>query len=244
MTTPDTASIRDDLLTAYATTGLWGESNPAYPLPAGIERGSDSHLAFLTLSYTLSGGREPITFWEAARTTRDHDPELFDPHFLAYIPPKQIVDRLAVHNLTRKPKSEATVFQRIGQALVMRAKGSVSDLLAQYGHDARQLLAMLQANKATFPVLSGPQTGPRWLYGLAIAGKRPLTGAARLPVPVSPAAKLALKSLEIATEHISAAAFDPLTALGRHGCHQRQRDQRQCPAATICPVARYCSYGQ
>jgi hypothetical protein len=186
--------------------------DPARPLPPGLARGSDPHLAYLTLAFTLSGGREPETFWEAARRTYEDDAELFEPRFLAYAEPAKLVPRLRKHGLARKLPSEATIWQRIGQALVMRAGGSVSKLLADHDYDAGQLMAMLARSKTTFPVLSGPQTAPRWLYGLSTAGEQPIQGAGELLVPVSPAVARALWRLGAPVDSVPAELFGPLEA--------------------------------
>jgi hypothetical protein len=181
---------------------------------SALTPGSDAHLAYLTLSYALSGGREPGQLWQAAADTYTADPQLFDPHFLAHAKPADLLPRLRAHGLLRK-KSEATVWQRIGQALVMRAGGSVQKLLAEHDYDAHKLMAMLAKSKTTFPVLSGPQTAPRWLYGLATAGGQPIVHAADLPVPISPAVGRALASLSLEAETVPADLFDVLDGIGR-----------------------------
>ncbi len=246
MTIPDTAerhnAIRATLLAAYENGDLWGETNPVLPVPEGMVRGQDRHLAFLTLVYGISGGRDPSPLWQAARQTAVTDPELFDPQFLAYTNPAVIANRLRGPGIAHK-KSDVTVWQRLGQALLMRAGGSVQRLLADHAYDAQKLLAMLQASKTTFPVLSGPQTAPRWLHGLAYAGEQPLVGAERLPVPVSPAASRALDALQVEAEQVSAEIFPALDALGRLGCARRRPSQEVCPVAAECPVAAYCQYG-
>lgn len=245
MSIPDSAAtreaIRATLLAAYESGDLWGETDPAWLLPQGMARGEDRHLAYLTLVYGLSSGRDPVPLWQAARQTTVADSELFDPQFLAHSKPAAISDRLQQPGIARK-KSEVTVWQRLGQALVMRAGGSAKQLLADYAFDASKLLAMLQENKTTFPVLSGPQTAPRWIHGLAQAGGQPITGAARLPVPVSPAANKALDALLIEADKVSAEIFPALDALGRLGCRQRQSSQAKCPVAAACPVAAHCQY--
>ena len=235
--------IRDILISIYAETGLWGEVNPAWSLPEGVGRGTDEHLAFLTLVYTISGGREPISLWQAARDTYAAAPTLFDPMRLAYAKPAALKEPLNEYGLTRKVASEATIWQRIGQALVMRGGGSVKKLLLDNEQDAQQLLSMLGRSKTTFPVLSGKQTAPRWLYGLANEGEQPLSNLQKLVVPLSPAAKLGLKGLEIDVDVVSAAVFGPLDALGRLGCRQRPLGESLCPAASQCPVAQYCRFG-
>lgn len=246
MSIPDSAerraAIRAMLLAAYQNGDLWGETDPTWPLPEGTVRGEERHLAYLTLVYGLSGGRDPIPLWQAARQTAVTDPELFDPQFLAYTKPAVISDRLSQPGLARK-KSDVTVWQRLGQALVMRAGGSVKQLLADHAFDAQQLLAMLQESKTTFPILSGPQTAPRWLYGLTQAGGQPIEGAERLPVPVSPAASRALDALLIEVDEVSAEIFPVLDALGRLGCWQRRPFQVKCQVAATCPVTAYCQYG-
>lgn len=245
MSTPDSterrAAIRTTLLAAYDSGNLWGETDPARLLPEGMVRGDDRHLVFLTLVYGISGGRDPVPLWQAARQTAVTDPELFDPQFLAYTKPAALSDRLQQPGIARK-KSEVTVWQRLGQALVMRAGGSVKQLLADHAFAAQKLLAMLQENKTTFPVLSGPQTAPRWLYGLTQTGAQPITGATRLPVPVSPAVSRALDALLIEADEVSAEIFPALDALGRLGCRQRRPSQAKCPVAAACPVAAYCQY--
>lgn len=246
MNTPNAAerqtAVRAVLLEAFNDRGLWGEKDSAWLLPPGMARGRDPHLAYLTLVFGISGGREPEALWQAARQTVATDPELFKPQFLAYTKPAAIADRLKQPGIAWK-KSDVTVWQRLGQALVMRADGSVQQLLADHNFDAPRLLAMLQQNKTTFPVLSGPQTAPRWLYGLAQAGDQPLKGAARLPVPVSPAARRALDALLIEADEVPAEIFTALDALGRLGCRQKRPSQTKCPVAVACPVAAYCQYG-
>lgn len=235
--------IRDRLVAAFEGDGLWGVTNPAWPLPDGAGRSSDPHLAYLTLVYTISGGREPQALWEAARTTFAKDVELFDPHYLAYAKPVTLVPRLKQYGLSHKPTSEATTWQRIGQALVMRAGGSVTRLLVNHEDDALKMLAMLANSKTTFPVLSGPQTAPRWLYGLAAIGQHPLKNSEQLTVPVSPTAAKALEALTLAANSISAGSFAAVDALGRYGCSQRQPREVVCPVAASCPVAAFCQYG-
>lgn len=196
---------------ATASAQLPGDyRDPAEPLPDNLARGGEEHLAFLTLAYALSGGREPDAFWAAARRTYAADAELFTPRFLAYADPATLIPRLRQHGLARKLPSEATVWQRIGQALIMRAGGSVSALLAAHNYDAEEMMAMLGRSKTTFPVLSGPQTAPRWLYGLATVGAQPIRGAAELSTPVSPAVRRALQRLNIVAESVPAALFGPL----------------------------------
>lgn len=237
------AEIRDRLAAAYADGGLWGVTNLAWPLPEGMARGTDEHLAYLTLVYAISGGREPLALWAAARQTFAADAELFEPHFLAHAKPAALVPRLQLHGLSQKPTSDATVWQRIGQALVMRAGGSVAKLLADHEADALKLLAMLAHSKTTFPVLSGAQTAPRWLNGVTAVAHYPLQNSDQLTVPVSPAAARALAALSLSAGKVSAAVFDAVDALGRYGCAQRQPTQTVCPAAPGCPVADFCQYG-
>lgn len=234
--------IRQKLLDAYDEAGLWEEHQPIRPLPPNVTRGSAAHLAFLTLVFTISGGREPTQLWDAARITYGRDPHLFAPDLLARANPKELVAPLQADGLLRK-KSYATVWQRIGQAIIMRG-GSVSALLAREDNDALQLLDMLAKSKSTFPVLSGEQTAPRWLYGLATIGEQPLKHADKLIVPLSPEAEKVLGNLEIDGERVSAEMFAPLTALGRYGCQQRRKSQAKCPAAAACPVAAECQYAQ
>jgi hypothetical protein len=202
---------------------------PAWLLPEGLLRGSDEHLAYLTLAYTLSGGREPESFWQAARRTYQAEPELFDPRFLAYADPAALGPRLARQGLARKLPSEATVWQRIGQALVMRAGGSVSKLLADHDYDAAKLRAMLGRSKSTFPVLSGPQTAPRWLYGLATVAERPIQGAGELPVPLSPLVARALRRLNVTAESVPAALFERLAAWERQGAPKEGAPKEGAP---------------
>lgn len=236
------AAIRAILLEAAKNGELWGTAVSINNIPPGLDQGSDQHLAYLTLVYAISGGRAPGQLWQAAQALVQEAPNLFDPNYLAYEKPKTIEPLLKQAAVIRK-KSEATVWQRIGQALVMRAQGSVQKLLADHDNEAEKLMAMLAANKTTFPVLSGEQTAPRWLWGLANEGGQSIEGAAQLPVSVSPAAARALASLEIEAERVSAEIFAALDALGRHGCRQRPDEKLRCPVAAECPVSSYCQFG-
>ncbi|RMG98329.1 MAG: hypothetical protein D6706_07300 [Chloroflexi bacterium] len=235
--------MRRLLLAAYAEGGMWGIGAPERPLPDGLARGSETHLAFLTLVFAISGGRNPVQLWAAARDTFQADPELFNPTFLAYATPKMLISRLTAYSLIRKPHSESVVWQRIGQALVMRAGGLVRQLVEAQGREGNRLLAYLQQNKTTFPVLSGRQTAPRWIYGLAFAGDVEITGADGLPVPVSPAVRQAMRNLDVAGDRVTTAVFGPLDLLGRYGCRKRAQSATLCPVADSCPVARFCRYG-
>lgn len=133
-------NLQNKLSTTFYSKGIWGTTDYAHELPAGMERGSDIHLAYLTLVYTVSGGQDPESVWHAAKQTFEHDPELFDPKYLAYIKPKEILDRLNVYGMLYKATPEATVWQRIGQGMVMRAKGSVQALLAASDFDGKSVV--------------------------------------------------------------------------------------------------------
>lgn len=237
-------NLRQALLEGYKTGRMWGHQRPSAILPKGVERGSDPHLIFLTLVMTVAADRRPTQLWEAARSTWAEDPVLFDPKYLAYLPPsdlKQLQPRL--QSLALKPRSEATTWQRIGKALVMRGGGSVKTLLAKHNHSAGEMMEMLETSKTTFPVLAGEQTAPRWLHTLAVDGEIELEGVEKLRLPLSESGNLALVGLQINTSHFTAPVFDPLDTLGRLGCAQREADAGRCPAAGECPVAKFCQFG-
>ena len=120
--------------------------------------------------------------------------------------------------------------------------GQLQKLLADHGHDAQQLMAMLAKSKTTFPVLSGSQTTPRWLYGLTAIGEQDLKNVEKLSISVSSHAKKALESLTIQANKVTALTFDSIDALGRYGCSQRKSSQNTCPVADKCPVAMFCKY--
>lgn len=238
------AALRQQLLAAYGAGELWGYRRPTAILPDGLERGSDPHLIFLTLPMAISPGREPAALWIAARRALPRDPELFDPHFLAHLNPADLKDlqtRLMETGLTGG-RSDASTWQRIGEAIVMQGGGSVRAILEKHHYDADRLHEMLVESKATFPVLSGTQTAPRWLYALATDGGVELAGVDQLLLPLSPAADRATLGLQIGTDKFTVPVFDPLDALGRLGCSQRG-DERLCPAARECPVADFCQFG-
>lgn len=236
------ATLRTALLEAYNAGALWHNRRPQFALPEGVARGSDEHLVFLTLVYAISGGREPEPLWAAAREAFTAAPELFDPKTLAYAQPQAFVEPLQQQGISQKSKTDGVTWHRIGKAIMMRGQGSVKKILAQYGYEARALWEMLQENKATFPVLSGPQTGPRWLWGLATAGEQPLENADRLPVPVSAAVARALDSLQLDFAVVSAEVWEAAVTLGQRGCAQRKKSQPVCPVVAECPVVAFCRY--
>lgn len=234
--------LRTTLLAAYNAGELWDNSRPQFLLPKGVQRGSEEHLVFLTLVYAISGGRDAEALWSAARAAYDTDPTLFEPKTLAYAQPQAFVKTLKKHSLSQKGKVDGVTWHKIGKAIVMRGQGSVKKILEKYDYDAQALLEMLGENKTTFPLLSGPQTGPRWLWGLATAGEQPLTGAARLPVPVSSVAERALDSLQLQFEVISAEVWEAAAALSQRGCKQRPVTESVCPVAMACPLTPFCRY--
>jgi hypothetical protein len=232
-------TIREALLTAYNGEGIFGEGNEVAKMPASLIPASDAHLAYLTLVLTISWGRDPVTLWQAARQTYEADPELFDPRYLAYVKkPQDLLERLKP--LTRS-RGDATTWQRTGKAIVMRGQGSIIVILAEYEWDAEKLLAMLAENKATFPVWSGEQTAPRWVWAMENAGIQPLTNTHQLQVPLSESGQLALSNLRLTSEKVSAAMFAPVEALGRRGCRERDGEPL-CPVAKQCPVASFCQF--
>jgi len=239
----DWQDIQTSLVPAYETSGLWGASPFADELPQDMARGSDPHLAYLTLVFSISGGRDPEALWKAARQTYADDPELFDPKYLAFARPQDLQPRLRHYALSKKPKSEATVWQRIGKALVMRAGGSVRTLLMDHDFDGEALLAMLQKSKTTFPVLSGEQTAPRWIYGLAHFGGQPISPTEILMVHASPGVARALDGLGGDSDLVPVVLFDALDALGRKGCSKRKPRETECPMALECVVSQFCMYG-
>lgn len=236
------AQLRAALLAAYEEGALWGNSRPQFVLPEGVARGGEQHLIFLTLVYAISGGREAEALWSAARAAYEAEPSLFDPKTLAYAQPQAFVEPLKAHGVSQKGKVDGVTWHKIGKAIVMRGQGSVKTILETYNDDAKALLTMLNENKTTFPVLSGAQTGPRWLWGLASAGEQSLKGAARLPVSVSAAVERALDSLQISFGVISVEVWEAAAVLGERGCRQRPLSASVCPVATACPVSLFCRY--
>lgn len=235
-------AIRTTLLATYEAGLLWDNQRPQFLLPEGVGRGSEAHLIFLTLVYAISGGREPEQLWAAARAAYAAEPSLFTPHTLAYAQPQAFVEPLKQYSVVQKGKTEGVAWHKIGKALVMRGQGSVRPILEKYEFEARALLEMLQENKTTFPLLSGEQSGPRWLWGLATAGEQPLQDAARLPVPPSAAVARALEALQLEFAVVSAEIWEAADTLGRRGCVQRKPSQRVCPVAKACPVVAFCRY--
>lgn len=234
--------IRQLLLPPFAAGTLFDSSESASTVPTTLgERGSDAHLAYLTLGYTISSGRSDSGYWQTLANAAEVDAELFDPRFLAYVNPKKIQPRLRATRITSKP-SLATVWQRIGQALVMRAKGSVQTLLTDHDYDAIKLMAMLADSKTTFPMLSGEQTAPRWLAGLAREGAQPLSGVQMLQIAAVRTAMLAMDGLQMTGETLPADLFDPLTQLGAVGCKQHVDSVARCPVAADCPIAQLCRF--
>lgn len=234
-------AIGQALYNAYTQKGLWGETNPAHPLPGGVYRGDDAHLTYLTLVYAVSGGRDPVPLWAAARTTFDQYPQLFDTTRLAYANPRTLYPVLRGNGIIRR-QSEATVWQKTGQALMMRGRGQLSAILAECNYDALELWEMLQQSKTTFPVLSGPQTGPRWLAGLAAEGAQPLANIKQLTLDVSAAGGEAMVNLGLAGTQVSATMWNALHALGSKGCRQRKAPASDCPTAETCPVEQWCQW--
>lgn len=237
-------ALRRALLTGYRKGQMWGFERPSAVVPDGLERGCDTHLIFLTLTMALSPGREPVALWGAARAALASDPELFDPMFLAYLKPpdlKGLHERLNQSGLT-SGRSDTTTWQRIGKALVMRGQGSVLNLLEKHEFEADKVMAMLAESKTTFPVLSGEQTAPLWLYALAVDGGVGLGGVEALFLPLSPAGELAAVGLDIENHLFTVPVWAPLDVLGRLGCAQRE-GEAVCPAADGCPVAAFCRFG-
>lgn len=181
---------------AFATTGIHGRNDmPEDVLPAGIERGSPEHVAFITLTVSIDYQRDASALWESSRRSFE-DPEtryLFDFRALQNAPTARVVKDMQRYKLSKKPQKDAGIWHTVGTSFASKWCADPLAFLESCAWDSPRVLRRLESDKhrqagrltANFPYLKGPKIGPLWLRMLRDnVGVDRLQHLEEVPIPV------------------------------------------------------------
>ena len=188
--------VAESLHPAFFTVGIHGHNDmPEDLLPAGVDRGSPDHIAFVTLTVSIDYQRNASALWESARRTFEdsYTRYLFDFRALHETPLSKVVADVQRHQLSRKPQKDALIWRAIGVTFFEKWQGDPVAFLQDCGWEAPCVLERLGSDRhleagrlaSDFPYLRGPKIGPLWLRMLRdnVSIDR-LRHLERVPIPV------------------------------------------------------------
>lgn len=260
--------VGDRLFRAFHTEGILGEvSMPEHILPPGVERGSQEHLHFITLTVAIDYMRNADDLWAAGRQTYA-DPEtryLYNPKRVVEIGIAKLTADMTKHQLAKRRRQDIGIWQTICLTLVEHFEGEAYTLLQRADFNGPKMLATIRNRKYSFPFLKGAKIGPLWVRMLQDSWQgQYLSGLEELPIPVDihiaaatvmtgcicgpfevPSKELRDAVVQVWFDACRDGAYyplqfdEPLWHLSRRGC--RKTSSFPCEFRSHCPVAEFCT---
>lgn len=184
------------LFSAFSGSGIFGQTEmPEDILPSGVNRGSLEHLLFITLTVSIDYQRDAVGMWKSSRESFA-DPEtawLYDLELLSASTPKQVIETMQKHGLSKKTKKDAHIWRTVGTTFFKKWEGDPRKFLDNCGWDAPTILERLkndthlynQRDRNDYPYLRGDKIGPLWLRMLRDnVGLDQLKNLDKVPIPV------------------------------------------------------------
>ncbi len=243
--------------------GLQGEV-----LPAGLEKGTDVHLLFLTMTLlTLDCRRDSWEQWMASKKTFE-DPEtnyIFNPRQLMDKNIKVVSKHLEKHDFSRRSLRDAKYLKQIAISCHRFFDSCLHSLLDECDYHGQKILNLLRSNRYRrgFPSLKSRKLAPLWLLTLYQQGGVPIEGLEEFPLGVDiNIVRATLNSGAVSgsfegklhelkelvgelwsnvcnnSDYILLQLNEPLWHLGRYGC--RCRDSNCCTKEEECPLEESC----
>lgn len=133
--------------------------------------GSHAHLLFMTLPRVISGLYREVPLWQRAQAAwADSETRwLFDPSQVAYADWQDVGAALKVHGLATR-RQDVRSWYMVSRGLQGRFKGDVRALIEVAGPASGAIIAYLEENRTTFPLLAGEVTARIWLDQLRRLG--------------------------------------------------------------------------
>ncbi len=149
-----------------------------------LDKGSEELARYFTLGMTLNYQRDSYALWRACTATyRDTATAwVFDPLAVSAAAETDLRAALLRHKVALQPNRHPDIWRRNGEGLLRHSGGDVSRLFADQGHDIARMKGFLEANRSSFPYLSGPKISNYWLYVLSQYLTWPLTNRSALSV--------------------------------------------------------------
>ncbi len=137
------------LFGAFLGSGIFGRTEmPEDILPEGVTRGSIEHLLFITLTVSIDYQRDAVAMWESSRKSCT-DPEtgwLYDLELLSASKPKQVVETMHKHGLSKKTRKDAHIWRTVGTTFFKKWNGDPRNFLADCGWEATTILGRLKGD--------------------------------------------------------------------------------------------------
>lgn len=160
------------------------ERMPEDLLPVGTDRGSESHLRFLTLVATIDYMRDADRLWKGAREAFADHPWMFDPPLVAAHQPDDVRKLLVQYRMARFPARDAASWHSVCRILHQSYEGTVGGLLEAADSDAPTLYAVVKSQSPPLTGLRGPKILPFWIRILHEEADVGLSGLNQIPLPI------------------------------------------------------------
>lgn len=158
--------------------------SPEYTLPEGMEKGSDEHLLFITLTVSIDYMRDAEKLWDQSRKAwlnQEHR-WIFQPKNVAKFGLEYLIDFFKKIK-DRRPTKDGKIWLIICEKL-LEFDGSVLKLLEKLEFDALLIDEYLNKNKKNFPYLNGYKIKPLWLRMIHDTAGIRLNRIEEIPVPI------------------------------------------------------------
>lgn len=185
--------------------GLCGQRDPVRVV--GNVKGLEQRLNILTLGVVLDVNPLSEKRWSVLVKLAEH--WLLNPSAVAYKQSQQIQTAMQEMKILG-PRHTSRVWWQICRGVQGRYKGSWRDLLTDGEDHVSVLMAYLEKNKATFPILAGPVISARWLDLVYRIGAVELSDWESLKVPLSDRQKKKARQIGVESDEIHPLLFNAL----------------------------------
>ncbi len=252
--------------------GLFGHREmPEDLLPQGVERGSYSHIMFITLTVAIDYQRDAVQLWNASRRTfEDKSTQwIYFPNQLVERSDSELLGAMQKYSLVKKVLKDALkIWKPVSMSFHKLFNSDPRNLFKEMDYDAFRLYTIMNTKyKRYFPYLSGKKILPLWLRLLHDVVGIELKNLDKIPIPVDihiARATFCLGCLkgtykgpfqdaiaeingvwEEACENFPLTRLQldgPLWNLSKYGCSHRTN--QFCPKSSRCPVSQFCIPGK
>ncbi|MFQ5531238.1 MAG: N-glycosylase/DNA lyase [Candidatus Nanoarchaeia archaeon] len=170
---------------------------PEFDLPEKMDKGSEEHLAYQTLTLSLNYMRDAQKLYK-----QSHDAWLSSENKWIFYP-DEVMEK-GIEKLTKlfnqikdqRPNQDSRIWFTICKTIHERFEGSIRKMFKILEEDAIKISDYVEQNKKNFPYLAGNKIKPLWLRVINDTAGIRLNRIKDIPIPVDVhTARLSLKIL-------------------------------------------------
>lgn len=252
--------------------GIFGHVDmPEGEPPVGVERGSEEHIRFITLTVAIDYMKDAHLLWASSRKAHGDQryKYLYDLRAVTSKDETIVAQDLIDSGLARYGNNDAKTWKTVSSAILSELQGDLSGFLRRMEYRGEKIIGYLRESRraSKFPYLKGYKIAPLWVRMLHDVCNVPIVDLAKLPIPVDVHIARATFTTGCAWGAYSGTIGDlrkriedywfevckettlipfdldePLWNLSKFGCKQYHPDG--CSKLRECPVGKYCVRGK